>query len=160
MLKNQLLQQAQAKIDGLVTDKERYTKLVSAGVKTIYDKGIFAQLSKALADSQDPVSDVAKGIVSVIHMMAQKARGTIPHEVALQAGMALLLDALDFIEQAGMVKVDGKVLDQATQEFIEAMMPSVGVPQEKMDAALASVKATMADPDRMAQYKASMGEGK
>jgi hypothetical protein len=160
MLKNELLQKAQAKIEELVRDRERYTKLVSAGTKTIYDKGTFAELSKAMADSQDPVADVAKGIVSVINMIAHKARGTIPHDVALQAGMALLLDALDFIEQAGMVKIDGKALDEATQAFIEAMLPSVGQTRQKLDAALSSVQGVMADPQKMEQYKASMGAKK
>lgn len=157
MLKNQLLQQAQAKIEAGVADKERYSRLVKAGTKTIYDKGTFAQLSKAIADSQDPITDVAKGIVAVLSMMAHKARGTIPHEVMLQAGMALLLDALDFLEQSGMVKIDNQALDQATQEYIEAIMPSVGVSPQKMEETLASVKGVMGDPERMAQYKASAG---
>ncbi len=157
MLKNQLLQQAQAKIEATAKDRARYDRLLSAGVKTIYDKATFAKLSQSIAQSESPVEDVAKGIVAILNMLAHKARGTIPHEVMIQAGMALLLDALDFVEQAGIVKIDNQALDTATQEFIEAMLPSVGLSPQKMESALSSVKGTMSDPARMAQYQTSIG---
>ena len=157
MLKNQLLQQAQAKIEAGVTDKARYDRLLSAGVKTIYDKAMFQKLSQSIAQSQTPIEDVAKGIVAVLNMMAHKARGSIPHDVLLQAGMALMLDALDFVEQAGIVQIDEKALDTATQEFIEAVLPSVGLTAQKMEEALGSVKGAMGDPQKMAQYQASAG---
>ncbi len=153
MLKNQLLQQAQGKIDEVVTDRDKYTKLVQAGSKIIYDQKTFSQLSEGIAESETPVEDVAKGLVAVLNMMAGKARGTIPHDVLLQAGMTLLLDALDFMEQAGLIQVDNEVLVTATQEFIEALLPTVGLTADKMSQVLEGIKATMGNPERMAAYQ-------
>lgn len=153
MLKNKLLQQAQAKIEEGVKNKDAFAKLVRAGTKIIYDKAIFDKLSEGLAQSQDVVSEVAKGLVAVLKLMAQRARGTVPPDALLQAGMALLIDALDFMEQAGLVEVDKNVLGEATQEFIEAMLPVLGLSPDKLEAALGSVKQTMADPQKMAQFK-------
>jgi hypothetical protein len=154
MLKNELLQQAQAKIEEGVKNKDAFAKLLKAGSKVIYDKEIFGQLSQGIAQSEDPVGEVAKGLVVVLKMLAQRSRGTVPLDALLQAGMALLFDALDFMEQAGLVKVDKKVLGQATTEFIEALMPTLGLPAGKLAESMQAVKQTMADPQRMAQYQA------
>jgi hypothetical protein len=160
VLKNELLQQAQAKIEEGVTDRASYDKLLAAGTKTIYDQATFAKLSASLAESENPVEDIAKGLVSLLHLIAQKARGTLPHDVLLQAGMALMLDALDFAEQAGLIKVDAATLDTATQEFIEAALPSVGLTAEKMAGILDGVKQTMGNPERMAAFEQSQGGAK
>ena len=77
------------RLTGLV--RSAFDKLVKAGSKVIYDQKTFAQLTQGLADSQTPVEDIAKGMVSVLNMMAHKARGTIPHDALLQAGVALLI---------------------------------------------------------------------
>jgi hypothetical protein len=153
MLKNQLLQQALAKVEAGVKNRDAYDKLVSAGTKIIYDKATFQKLSQGIAQSKTPVEDVAKGLVTVINIMLRQARGTAPQDAVAQAGMALLLDALDFMEQAGLVKVDKQVLGQATQTFIEALLPTLGLNPQRLQSALGSVKQTMSDPQKMAQFQ-------
>lgn len=160
MLKNELLQRAQEQITQGVSNREVFDRLVKAGSKIIYDQKTFAQLSQGIAESETPVEDVSKGIVAVLHMMAKQARGTIPHDALMQAGMALLLDALDFMEQAGLVKVDGKTLDTATTEYIEALLPTVGLTKEALSSKLSELEQAMGDPARMAQLKASAGGAK
>lgn len=157
MLKNELLRKAQESIEQAVTDKERFARLVSAGTKVIYNEATFKQLAQSVADSKTPVEDVAKGLVAVLNMMAQKARGTIPHQTLLQAGMVLLLDALDFIEQSGLVKIDAQALDTATTEFIEALMPTMGMPGQKLGDLLVMLQQTMSDPQKMQAYQAAQG---
>lgn len=157
MLKNQLLQQALEKVQESVQDRSAFDKLVKAGTKVIYSEGTFQELAKLMRDSKDPAGDVARGMVAVLQLMAHQARGTIPHDALLQAGMALVIDALDFIEQAGLVKVDAKVLDEATQQYIEALLPSVGLTQETMDSTLDQIQQVVGDPQKMAEYKASLG---
>lgn len=156
MLKNQLLQQAQAKVEAGVKNRDAYDKLVSAGTKIIYDKTIFAKLSEGIAQSKSPVEDVAKGLVAVLNIMVRQARGTAPQDALAQAGMSLLIDALDFMEQAGLVTVDKKVLGEATQAFIEALLPTLGLNPQQLQSALSSVQQTMADPQKMAQFQGSM----
>lgn len=157
MLKNKLLQQALENVQQGVQDRDAFDRLVKAGTKIIYSQQTFAKLSQHMRASKDPVSDVAKGMVAVLNIMAHRARGTIPHAPFLQAGMALLLDALDFLEQSGMLKVDNAVLDRATEEYVEALLPTVGLTRERMDSTLAQIKAVMDDPQKMAEYRASQG---
>ena len=160
MLKNALLQQAAANIQQGVQDKDAFERLMKAGTKTIYSKGTFRALSQQLRKSKDLVDDVAKGIVAVLGIMAHRARGTIPQGPLMQAGMMLMLDALDFLEQAGLLKVDNATLDRATEEYVEALLPAVGLSRQKMDQVLGQIKAVMADPQKMAAYKQSLGGAK
>lgn len=160
MLKNELLQQALASVQESVQDKEMFDRLVKAGSKVIYSQGTFRALSRHLRGSKDPVADIARGMVGVLNLMAHRARGTIPQAALLQAGTALLLDALDFVEQAGMVKIDAETLGRATEEFVEAMLPMLGLSHAKMDQVLGQIKQVMADPQKMAAYQSSIGGGK
>ena len=157
MLKNQLLQQAAANIQQGVQDKDAFERLMKAGTKTIYSKGTFRSLSQHLRQSKDPVDDVARGIVAVLGILAHRARGTIPQGPLMQAGMLLMLDALDFLEQAGLLKVNAGTLDRATEEFVEALLPAVGLSRQKMDQVLEQIKAVMSDPAKMEAYRKSQG---
>ncbi len=153
MLKNQLLQQALTKIEEGVKNRDAYDRIVKAGAKVVYNKETFHQLSEGIAESETPVEDVAKGMVSVIAMMSQKAKGTIPQDALLQAGMAMMIDALDFMEQAGLIQVDKSTLDTATTEFLEALLPTVGLPAGKLGEVLSQVQTSMADPQKRAMYQ-------
>ena len=159
MLKNPLLQKALAEIEKGVTNRDAYDKIVSAATKTIYDEKVFASISRGIAEAEDPVADAAKGIVAILGTLASKARGTMPHDAATQAGMALMLDALDFMEQAGLLKVDNETLDRAAQDFIEAMLPSTGITSDKLTAALADVQKVMGNQEQMRAYEAAQKGG-
>jgi hypothetical protein len=153
MLKNALLQKALATIEGQVDDHDAFDRLVSSGTRTIYDKSVFQQLTARLQQSKDPVGDTAHGIFIVMKLLNDKAKDTIPKGVLVQVGMALLIDALDFEEQAGLIKVDNATLDEATKAFMEAAMPAVGLNQGRLNSILQTVKSTAMDPQKMAAFQ-------
>ncbi len=75
MLKNALLQQAQAKIEEGVTNKDVYQRLVSAGTKIIYNEATFKQLSQGIADSETPTEDIANlSLCSLLGLACQAAK--------------------------------------------------------------------------------------
>jgi hypothetical protein len=157
MLKNELLQKASAEIQSKATDPDMLQRMVKAGLKIIYNQNIFQKLTRELRQSKDPAGDAARGAVFVLQMLAQRARGTAKPQVLVQAGVLLMLDALDFLEQAGLLKVDATTLDHATQEYVEAVLPAVGISHDRMNQTLGQVKQVMADPQKMAQYRQSLG---
>jgi hypothetical protein len=157
MLKNELLQQAQATVEASVTDAERFRRLVASGQKAMFDEKTFGQLFDSLVQSEDPVAGIAQGLSSLLNILAHQARGTIPHDVLLQAGTVLLFEALDFAEQTGLIQVDNDTLAQAVQGFIEALLPSVGLDGTKLDGLLGEVGQTMSDPQRLEAYAARQG---
>lgn len=159
MLKNELLQRALSEVEGKAQDRASYDKVVKAGTRVIYNKATFQKLTQGLAESENPVEQIAKGIVGILNILARQSRGTMPPIAMLQGGVALLLDALDFAEQAGLVKVDNDVLSEAVTEYMEAVLPTVGLSSQKMQQVLQGVEETTRNPERMAAYQASLKGG-
>lgn len=160
MLKNPLLQKAQVEVEKAVQDRPSFDKIVKAGVRVIYDKAMFAKLSQGLRESKDVVGDIAKGVVGVLNILKQKSRGTMPPIPMLQAGMVLLFDALDFAEDAGLTQVTADVLARATQEYVETVLPTIGLSSQKLQQVLQGVQETASNPERMAMYQKSLGGAK
>jgi hypothetical protein len=157
MIKNPLLKKAEANVLQTVQDQDMVGRLVQAGMRVIYDQKSFQRLTGELAKSKDPVGDAARGMMLILSLLQERARGSANPEALVQAGMLLLLDALDFLEQAGMLKVDNAALDHATEEYIEAVMPALGLSPEDLGNQLQQVQQLMADPQKMAAYQQAMG---
>lgn len=156
MLKNKLLLKAMENIEQGAEDPAQFRRLLKAGMKVIYSQKTFPELTKELHKSKDPAGEVAKAMVSVLVLIQHRARGTIEVPALLRAGMALTLDALDFAEQVGVIKVDARTLDHATEEYIETLLPALGITTERLNEVLGQVKQVMADPQKMAAYKQSL----
>lgn len=153
MLKNQLLQQAQETVEKTVKDRAAYDKIVAAGTKVIYDKATFTELIKGLEDSNDPALEVAEGIVGVLGVLYKHSRKTMPFTPMISAGMTLLIDALDFLEQSGMAKIDKETLAKSTTMFMNSLLSKMGLTPDKMEGMLSQVRATMEDPEKMKQFR-------
>ena len=153
MLKNELLQQSQAKVEEGVKDRAAYDRIVTAGLKVIYDKKMFGQLIKGLDEAEDPMQAVGEGIQGILGILYKQSRKTMPIVPMLQAGTALLLDALDFLEQSGMAKIGKDELATATGAYINGMLPKMGLTPQKMDEVLARVKGAAQDPAMAQQFQ-------
>lgn len=160
MLKNALLQKAHAEVDGKVTERGPYDKIVKAGLKVIYDQTVFKRLSQGLRESKNPVQDIARGIVGILAMLSKRSKGTMPPTAMVHAGATLLIDALDFAEQAGLVKVDNDTVAEAFNVYMESVLPTVGLTTQRMQQVLKGVEETVRNPERMAAYQASLKGGK
>lgn len=153
MLKNELLQQAQTTVEKTVKDRAAYDKIVAAGTKVIYDKETFSELIKGIETSNDPVLEVADGIVGVLGVLYKQSRKTMPLTPMISAGMTLLIDALDFLEQAGMATIDKETLGKATTMYMNSLLSKMGLTPDKMEGMLSQVRATMEDPEKMKQFR-------
>lgn len=153
MLKNPLLKQAQAKIESGVQDRDAYNRIVQAGTKVIYDKATFSELSKSIRQAQDPVTEIAEGMIGILGILYKQSRKTMPIPAMVMAGMSILLDALDFAEQAGLVKIDKAQLNKATTHYLNSLLPKFGLTPDKIDAMLGQLGGTIKDPAKMAQIQ-------
>jgi hypothetical protein len=158
MLKNPILQQAIEGIEQGVRDREVHDKVVKAGTQVLYAKETFAKLIDNIDPDENLVDQAIGAVMLVLTGLADKARGTLTAPSMVTAGMALTLDAIDFLEQAGMLKVDNSTLDEATTKFLNQLLPKLGMTPAKMGEVLEQVKGTMADPRRMQQYQQQGGK--
>lgn len=132
-LKNQLLQQAETNLEKHISpsQKDAYTRIVAAGMKAAFDKTTHGALVDGLEKSKDPVHDVAVGVVGLIIILYQQSKNKMPAPAAIAAGMTMVFEGLDYLEQTGKLQVDKNVIDQATQLYLTTIMPKFGVrPQQ------------------------------
>ncbi len=153
MLKNPLLKEAQAKIEAGVQDRDAFSRIVQAGQKVMYDQATFAELAKGLKDAKDPVTEIAEGMIGILGILYKQSRKTMPIPPMVLAGMALLLDALDFAERAGLVKIGKAELNKATTHYLNSLLPKFGLTPEKMDGMLGQLVGTIKYPAKLAQIQ-------
>ena len=158
-MQNQMIIKAEAAIDAKVSpaDKQAYDKIVLAGMKVMFSKETHAQLLAGLKESQDPLKTAVDGIIGILGLLFKESRNTMPGGPIFLGGQWLLMEALDFMEQGQMIEITPEMLAEATQSYIETLLPKLGMTPEKMQAALGKAQGIMSDPQKMAQFKQSQG---
>jgi hypothetical protein len=157
-LNNPLLQQTEDKIESGLTPENQanYQKIVVAGMAAALDKGpnsILAQLQK----SQDPISDAAKGAVSLILILRRQAQGVMPLKAAVPAAMTLMLKALDFIDRSKIMPIGQPELVRATHIFTDTMFARFGITKAGLANAAAKVHGFTQDPQSMSAINLKAG---
>jgi hypothetical protein len=157
-LSNPLLAQAEAKIETNLAPQNRaiYMKIVVAGMRLGLQGGPNSILA-SLQHSQDPVTDAAKGAVSLCLIMRKDAKGVMPLKAMVPAAMTLMLKALDFVDRTKMAPIGKPELDRATQIFANTMFRAMGITRQGLNNATNKVHAIMNDPDAMAKLNLKAG---
>lgn len=152
LAQNTLIKQVETQIEQRLRAgvRESYMKIVVAGMKYAMnggDKSILAQLK----DSENVVEDAVKGAIGLVGVLRRAAKGVMPVDALIPAAMTLMLEALDYAERAGLITVDKAMIDQATQLFVETLLPKLGLTPQKLGEMTQRVHGIMSDPDRMAK---------
>jgi len=131
-------------------------KITVAGMHAALDKGpdgILAQLK----NSQDPITDAAKGAVSLVVILRKQAQGVMPLKAMVPAAMILMLKALDFVDRAGIAKVGQPELVRATHIFTDFLFARMGITKQGLANAAQRVHDLTNDPTAMLQIKMKAG---
>jgi len=158
-MQNPMIVKAEAAIDAKVspTDKQAYDKIVLAGMKVLFSKETHKELFEGLEQAEDKMTMAVEGIIGLLGMLFKESRNTMPLGPMILAGQSLLMEGLDFMEQAGMIEVTPDVLAEVTQKYVETLLPNIGLPADKMQAALGQLQGVMNNPEQMAEYNQSTG---
>lgn len=158
-MQNEMIIKAEAAIDSKVppADKKMYDKIVLAGMKVMFeDKQMHAQLLQGLQQSPE-VKTVVDGIIGILGILFQESRNTMPPGPMVLAGQSLMMEALDFMEEADMIEVTPDVLDEATQLYIETILPKIGLDPKTLAAKMGEAQGVLNDPQKVAQFKQTQG---
>lgn len=97
-------------------------KIVVAAQKLMYNpKTKFIQS----LEEGDPAQVAAKAAVSVMLILIQESQLKIDPSLIIPAGVIVVGDILDFLEQAGGVKHDENQVEQAVELFVKQIMAAV-----------------------------------
>jgi hypothetical protein len=157
-VQNALLAQAEQRIESQLTPDNRanYLKIVVAGMRAGLAGGPNSLLAK-LKQSKDPVHDCAIGAVNLALVLRKQAHGVMPLKAMVPAATTLMIKALDFAENAGLVKVDAPTLAKATRLLTNDLFQAFHITPQMMAHAAAKVHAMTRDPGNMEAIKRAAG---
>lgn len=157
-MNNPLLEQAEQKVESQLEEENRanYLKIVVAGMHAALDGGPNSILA-SIKQSKDPISDCAKGAVSLVLILRKQAHGIMPLKAMVPAAMTLMLKALDFADRSGVVKVGRPELIKATKIFTDTIFARFGISKDQIAKAGEKVDAITRDPSAMSKINLKAG---
>ena len=139
--------------------QEAYQKIVTAGMKMAFSKEANGAIVEGLDKSKTPIKDIAIGAVGMLLLMHKQSKGTMPQDAMVPAGMTLVLHGLDYYGKTSKAPVGNNEVDEATQIYMDALLPKLGITQDMLQKTSSQVQGVMQNPEQMQKYKAHL-EGK
>lgn len=157
-IEDSLLKATEQKIEAGLTPQNRanYQRIVVAGMAAGLQGGANSLIA-GLRQSQDPVKDCAVGAINIVMLLRRQSRNTMPAEAIPPAAMTLMLQALDFAERLGLVKITKEELVRATHIFTNRLMALVHVTPQKLTELAGKVNRVTQDPTQMEQLAQRSG---
>ena len=137
MIKNPQLQKAEQAVRAKAKDQKGLDRAVNAGLQTMYSPGGAKLFKEQVGKSGDIANNLAEAAVKLLGHIYQQSRNTMPMNVAVPACTILMFNGMDFLEEAGRIKVTPDTIAQATKAMGSFLMQLFGVTPEK----LAQIKA-------------------
>jgi hypothetical protein len=109
------------------------TKVEAAGKKVMYAQETRDMAMEQMKQGTDPET-LGSAVAKLAAVLFNQSKHTIPMSVLLPATMLLLFEALEFLEEAGTVQVDGPQLAAYAQATGSAFLQMLGVTPEKLQA--------------------------
>lgn len=106
-------------------------KVVGAGRKVMYSDKSRGMAMQELKRATDP-EGVGSAAAKLAAVLFNQSKQTIPMPVLFPATMLLMIEALQFLEDAGAVQVTPEFLAECTQATGSAFLQMLGVTPEKL----------------------------
>jgi hypothetical protein len=151
---NPILQKAEAAYKAKIDPRLMpvVMKIVKAGQQVMYSPGTRHMMQQQFANGTDPES-IGAGVAKLMGILYHASKMTAPMQALVPAGMLLLFEGLQFLEEAGRVQVTPDFLAQCTQATASALLQVLGVKPEQVQSAIdqARTKAGGAQPAQPVQ---------
>lgn len=126
--------------------QEAFERIVIAGMEFFYRDDSTHEMSlKYIEQAADIPTAVGEGVATIMVMLGQKSKDSMPWDAGIAAGYALVCEALDYLEQKGAVQVDSGVIDAAMQSYAENVMGLLGITDEQVSQMSAQAQAAAPD---------------
>lgn len=127
-------------------NKDAYQRIMVAGLKAMFDKSTHAMLMEGMEQAPDVAEWAGKGIAGLLGMLTKQAKGTMPFQEMLMAGVSMLMHALDFLAQAGKVEPSPRTISTAMKAYSSAILSGAGISEEQLMQAGEQANQAIADP--------------
>lgn len=128
------LEQMRKMMDGKLG--QAYDRVLTAGMKLLYAPESAEMVTNLVMDEQVPVANkLGEGIGNLLVMMDNQGNGTIPKEVIVPVGVALMFEATDYLFEVG-IDVTEDDLGKGLELLLTTVMTGYGIDPAKMDAVI------------------------
>lgn len=128
------LEQMRKMMDGKLG--QAYDRVLTAGMKMLYSSEASEMVQNLIMDDKVPVANkLGEGVGNLMIMMDNQGNGTIPKEVIIPVGIALMFEAADYLFEVG-VEVTEDDLGKAIELLLTTVMTGYGLDMAKMDAVI------------------------
>lgn len=125
-------------------------KIVKAGQEVMFSEQTRGMLTKQLSNGINAEA-IGAGIAKLMGILFNQSKNTMPFEAMAPAATVLMCDALQFLEDAGAVKVDAKLLADTMKAMSSGLLQLFDVTPEKLQGMVN--KAQTQKPGIVAQAK-------
>jgi hypothetical protein len=113
--------------------QEAYERVVIAGMKVMFSKESHRAMLKELQREGPLDQRLGKGIAGLMLLLFKESNGTMPPAVIIPAGVKLLMEAVDFMRDAGMGNPTNAEIGNGMQIMIAIILEKFGVAPDKME---------------------------
>lgn len=99
-------------------------RIIIAATKLIHDPKVAAQLVEMMKAAGDPATALAQATTTLMKLMAEKSRGTMPPEAAMQALPQVISLVAELAHTAGIFDATPDVAKQAGQMILQDIQKS------------------------------------
>lgn len=140
---NPLLTKTQSAILAKVDPRLRgpVQKIVNAGHQVMFSPQTRHLMTAQLQGGANNPEVIGSGIAKLVAILYNQSRHTAPMGALIPAGMILLCDALDFLEEAHAVEISPDFLAQCTQAAGSAILQALGISPDHVQQAMQQAQA-------------------
>lgn len=125
------LEQMRNLLDGKLGDA--YDRVLTAGMKMMYSADNSQMMQEIIMDETIPIANkLGEGIANLLVMMDNQGNGSIPKEVLVPVGVALMFEAADYLFEVGIEFTENDLGD-ALELLIRSILVGYGIDPSKID---------------------------
>jgi len=114
--------------------RSAYSRVLKAGMTMMYSPETRGAMNEIILDKSIPMANkMGEGIANLVVMLDNEGNGTIPKDVLIPVGIALLFEVADYLFEVGM-EVTEKDLSDGMEFMVYGIYEGYGIPSEEVDA--------------------------
>ena len=112
---------------------QAYDRVLTAGMKMLYSPESAEMVTSLVMNDEVPVPNkLGEGVGNLLIMMDNQGNGTIPKEVIIPVGVALMFEAADYLFECG-IEITEEDMGQGLELLLTTVMTGYGIDTAKMD---------------------------